>query len=239
MVSLTDRQIQLLKAIIEEYIETAEPVGSERLDKKYGLGVSPATIRNEMVRLTESGFLKQPYTSAGRIPTSMALKFYVNNLMKQKDLSVSEEVGVKQRIWDYRQEVDRLLREITKVLADKTHALALTTTNAGDIYYAGAANILEMPEFFDIDMTRNLLLSLDEFDFWWNLLGKTIDDRPYYVLLEEELGRSMLYHCGLIYTHVRTPRIELGLGIIGPSRLAFSQVIPFVTYCGSLLTEVL
>ena len=82
MVELTERQIQILKAIIEEYIETAEPVGSQTLDKKYNLGISPATIRNEMVHLTENQFLKQPHTSAGRIPTAAGMKFYVKQLMK-------------------------------------------------------------------------------------------------------------------------------------------------------------
>ena len=81
MTDLTDRQLQILKAIIEEFIETAEPVASETLDKKYNLGISPATIRNEMVKLTSSGFLKQPHTSAGRSPTPMGLKFFVDKLI--------------------------------------------------------------------------------------------------------------------------------------------------------------
>src|SRR3989344_5431438 len=108
MADLTDRQLHILKAIIEEFIETAEPVASETLDKKYNLGVSPATIRNEMVKLTDTGFLKQPHTSAGRAPTPAALKFYVDKLMKIKDLSVTDEVNVKQRIWDYRSQMDNL-----------------------------------------------------------------------------------------------------------------------------------
>ncbi|KKS41785.1 MAG: Heat-inducible transcription repressor hrcA [Candidatus Gottesmanbacteria bacterium GW2011_GWA2_42_16] len=127
MVELTDRQIKLLKAVIEEYIETAEPVGSQTLDKKYNLGVSPATIRNEMVALTKNGFLKQPHTSAGRVPTPMALKFYIQNLMQQKEMSVTDEVSVKQKIWDYRQKTDKLLREATKALADKTQKFTLNT----------------------------------------------------------------------------------------------------------------
>jgi heat-inducible transcriptional repressor len=69
---LTARQIQILKSLIDEYIETAEPVGSGALDKKYNLGISPATIRNEMVTLTKFGFLKQPHTSSGRVPTPKA-----------------------------------------------------------------------------------------------------------------------------------------------------------------------
>ena len=94
-VTLTPRQIQILKAIIEEYIATALPVGSETLDKKYNLGVSPATIRNEMVRLTDMKMLQQPHTSAGRSPTPEALKYYVDELMKPHDISVTEEVAVK------------------------------------------------------------------------------------------------------------------------------------------------
>ena len=86
MNALTSRQTQILKALIDEYIETAEPVGSDALDKKYNLGVSPATIRNEMVNLTKLGFLKQPHTSAGRVPTSGAMKFYIDQLMEEKQI---------------------------------------------------------------------------------------------------------------------------------------------------------
>ena len=100
---LSPRQIQILKAIIEEYIATAEPVGSETLDKKYNLGVSPATIRNEMMRLTELKMLNQPHTSAGRGPTPAAMRYYVDHLMKTKDMSVADEVAVKDKIWEYRQ----------------------------------------------------------------------------------------------------------------------------------------
>ena len=237
MVALTDRQIQILKVIIDEYIETAEPVGSEKLDKKYSLGVSPATIRSEMVRLTENGFLKQPYTSAGRVPTPMALKFYVQNLMKMKELSVADEVVVKQKIWDYRQQMDRLLRESTRVLADKTKTLAFSTTNTGDLYYAGAANILDMPEFFDIDLTRELLHSLDEFDFWWKMLHQDVTGDSLHILIGEELDPHRLGHCGMVYTRLQTPRVEIVIGVVGPSRLNFSSVIPIVRYFGTLLTE--
>ncbi|KKS55680.1 MAG: Heat-inducible transcription repressor hrcA [Candidatus Gottesmanbacteria bacterium GW2011_GWA1_42_26] len=186
MVELTDRQIKLLKAVIEEYIETAEPVGSQTLDKKYNLGVSPATIRNEMVALTKNGFLKQPHTSAGRVPTPMALKFYIQNLMQQKEMSVTDEVSVKQKIWDYRQKTDKLLREATKALADKTHTLAISTTNTGDVYFAGMANLLDMLEFYDMIATKNLLLILDESDFWWSIFGKDVGEAPFHVIFGDD-----------------------------------------------------
>lgn len=238
MVVLTDRQIQILKAIIEEYIETAEPVGSQTLDKKFNLGVSPATIRNEMVRLTDNGFLKQPHTSAGRVPTPMALKFYIQNLMQQKEMSVTDEVSVKEKIWDYRMRRETLLREATKALADKTHTLAIATTNDGDIYYAGAANLLDMLEFYDMIATKNLLTVLDQFDFWWKLFGQGPHDTSFHVIFGEDLKQNVLNNCGMVYTMIETPKLECAIGVVGPARLNFPYVIPVVSYFGHLLTNI-
>lgn len=235
-INLSQRQIIILKAIIEEYITTAEPVGSETLDKKYSLGISPATIRNEMVRLTDMKLLTQPHTSAGRSPTPTALKYYVEHLMKQKDLSVADEVAVKEKIWDYRQEVDKLLREATKALAEKTKTLALTATKDGDLYYAGAANILDMPEFYDFELTHDLLSTLDEFDYWWNLLEHQADLSD--VLLGEELGsRGHLPQCGFVYTKFTSPHVSGAIGIVGPSRLNYQNIVPLVRYMGGLIGE--
>lgn len=234
--NLSDRQLQILKAIIEEYISTAEPVGSETLDKKYNLGVSPATIRNEMVRLTDMKLLKQVHTSAGRTPTPVALKYYVDNLMKTKDLSVADEVAVKEKIWDYRQEVDKLLREATKTLAEKTKTLAVTATGDGDLYYAGAANILDMPEFYDYELTHDLLATLDQFDFWWNVLAAR-EDQFYILVGEGPMSPGALSQCSFVYNKFSTPHVSGAIGVVGPSRLNFSAVIPVVRYMGGLIRQ--
>ena len=84
---LNERKMNILKAIVKDYIETAEAVGSRTISKKYNLGVSAATIRNEMADLEELGYLVQPYTSAGRIPTEKGYKLYVNSLMNTTELS--------------------------------------------------------------------------------------------------------------------------------------------------------
>src|SRR3990170_7587768 len=147
MHDLTQRQIEILKSLIEEYIETAEPVGSETLEKEHALSASPATIRNEMVRLTNYGYLKKTHISSGRIPTPAAMKFYVKQLMKEKDLSVAEEVSMKEKVWDIREKEREFLKEVTRTLAERTKALAIATTNEGDFFCAGYANILDMPEF--------------------------------------------------------------------------------------------
>ncbi len=233
---LTQRQIHILRSVIEEYIETAEPVGSETIEKKYNVGVSPATIRNEMVELTTMGYLMKPHSSAGRSPTPKALKYYVQNLMKTKDMSIAEEVAVKEQMWDYRQQVDKLLRESTKMLSQKTKTLAVTVTNSGDIYYAGAAHILDMPEFFDYQLTHSVLETLDQFDYWWRLLQSNED--PFDILLGDELGgKSLLSQCGYVYSKFESPRVSGAIGVVGPSRLNYPVVIPVVRYMGGLIDE--
>lgn len=239
MADLTERQIAILKAIIEEYIETAEAVGSETLDKKYNLGISPATIRNEMVKLTELGYLRQSHTSAGRTPTPKALRFYIKDLMKARELSVAEEVAAKEKVWDYRQDFEKLLRGTTRALAERTKALALSTDEEGDLYYAGAANILEMPEFYDIDLTKSLLSLLDDFDFWEDLVSRVVEgEDPIHLLLGEELGTKYLEPCGFIFTHYEVPRHRGILGVVGPYRLNYPIIIPAVRYFGNLIEEI-
>lgn len=232
---LTPRQVEILKAIIEEYIATAEAVGSETLDKKYNLGVSPATIRNEMVRLTQMKLLKQPHTSSGRTPTPEALRFYVSVLMKPKHLSVTEEMSVKEKIWDVRAEIDKVLREATKAVAHKTKALALTTTDDGDLYYAGVANILDMPEFYDYELTHSLFDAIEQFDYWWKLHERHAD--PLVVLMGDELGIKSLSQCGYIYHIFTTPHVKGAIGVVGPFRLDYPSIVPVVRYMGNLISE--
>jgi len=237
--SLTDRQTQILKAIIGEHIETGEPVGSETLDKKYNLGVSPATIRNEMIKLTEQKFLSQPFTSAGRIPSPMALKFYIRQLMEEKTLSVADEVAVKEKIWDYRFEMSKLLREATRALAEKTGGIAVAITNQDDIFHAGYANILDIPEFFDIDVTRTVLSVIDDIKQLESIFSHDFEDDLIQALVGDDLGIELMQPCGVVFTKFQAgDKIKGNLGVIGSSRLNYPEVIPIVRYFGKLINEI-
>lgn len=237
---LTERQMQILKVIIEEYIETAEAVGSETLDKKYNLGVSPATIRNEMVKLTTAGYLKQPYTSAGRTPTHVALRLYVNKLMKQKELSIADEVSVRQKIIGYKDETDRLLREATKALAIQTKTMSLTVTDEGDIYISGVSNILDMPEFYDIDVTKHLLNTLDEYEYWWNMITRLDESDSFGICLGDIFGEEYLQDCGGVFVkfHSQSHSHQGAIGVVGSYRLNYPKVIPTVRFMGNLIEEI-
>ncbi|HUV72621.1 MAG TPA: hypothetical protein VMW25_06465 [Clostridia bacterium] len=239
MTDLNERRTKILKSIIEEYIETALPVGSSTIEKKYSLGISPATIRNEMVKLTEGGFLKKVHSSSGRVPTPTALKYYVQNLMKEQELSLAEEVAVKEKVWDYRHELDKLLREMTRELAFRTKELALATTDEGNLYTAGLANILEAPEFFDIDLTKALLSYLDEVDFWQNLISRATAESEVEVLLGSDLGSELFEPCSFVYRRFEVGSRKGAIGVVGPARVRFGRIFPTVRYFGELLDEIL
>lgn len=237
MHNLTQRQIDILKCIIEEYIETAEPVGSETIEKKRNISASPATIRNEMVKLSDYGYLKKPHSSAGRLPTTQGIKFYVRELMKEKELSTVEEVALKEKVWDYRSKMQRFLKEVTKSLAEKTNTLAIATTNEETLFCSGYANILEMPEFFDIDVTKTLLEALDEYDLFKSIFeSSAIGEGDIHVLIEDELGTRLHGPYGFIFTEFKTPlNISGRIGVLGPARLHYTSIIPTVRYFGDLI----
>jgi heat-inducible transcriptional repressor len=241
MADLTQRQIKILKHITEEFIETASPVGSETLEKKYSLGISSATIRNELSTLTQLGFLKKGHLSAGRAPTSMGLKFYVRNLMDKKALSSGEEIKVKQKVWDYRNEFDKLIKESTRELASRTRSMAIATTDQDAIYSYGASNLLEEPEFFNIDVTKAVLSLLDNNNFWFDIISKSDSsqtDTVIHLLIGEDLGMEHLEPCGFIYQNYQAGPHRGVVGVIGPARCDFHSIIPMVDYFASLISTI-
>ncbi len=236
MIDLTARQIQILRAIIEEFIETAEAVGSDTIDKKYNIGVSPATIRNEMVHLEKQGYLNKPHNSAGRMPTSMAMKLYVNELMKERELSVADEVSAKEKIWNARDEHDQLLIEAAKVLASRADALGLAMSNKR-LYHAGYANLLKMPEFYDIEVMRNVLTLIEEASLLEEIFEFGDSENPIHVVYGAELGNEHLSPVGVIYMRLDMGDRKSTLGLIGSRRFDYAYIMPMMRYFRGLIKE--
>ncbi len=236
---LTERQIQIIKTIIEEYTLTAEPVGSVTLENKYRLGVSPATLRNEMAALEEKGFLAQPHASSGRIPTATAIKFYVNELMKEKELSVAEEVNVKSRVWDHRYNRDDLMREATKVLAERTKALCVAAIDEGISYHSGYANIFNSIEFENrLDVTREIFYLLDQQQRLLDIFGRASGNTPIHILVGDEIGMTIFQPVSCVFADLNIGGKRGSLGIIGPSRQEYDRNIPFVRYVANLVNQI-
>jgi len=237
MIDLTSRQIQILKAVIEEYLSTAEPVGSDTLDRKYGLGVSPATIRSEMSYLGEQGYLRQPHTSAGRVPTPTALRLYVNELMTKKDLSVADEVSVKERIWERKNDFHELLHESARVLADRTQAIGIAVTSDHEAYHSGYAYLLNMPEFYDINVTRTVLRLIEETHQLESIFQRKWEDDTIHMIFGDDLGNEYLAPVSIVFTDFRCANMQCSLGVIGSSRIDYSYTIPMLEYMQGLISE--
>src|SRR5437762_6319552 len=114
--SLTERERQVLEAVIETYVETAEPAGSRTISRRSGMMLSAATIRNTMSDLEVKGFLYHPHTSAGRIPTDLAYRVYVDSLMRLPPVSPSDSDQIREELTGERTAVDRILERAAQVL---------------------------------------------------------------------------------------------------------------------------
>lgn len=240
MEGLSSRQTQLLKVIIDEYLETAEPVGSIVIERKYSLGVSPATIRNEMAALTAKGYLKQPHTSAGRIPTPVAMKFYISQLMDEKTMSVSEEVRAKENIRGAQENIDHLMREATQRLSETTGSLAVATDDKGDIWSHGYSHVFENPEFNNYLVCQKVFSMIEEVSLLHELMFRRLTgSTPIEVLFGEELGWDNFEPVGIVASRFEANGKNYALGVIGPFRLNYARVIPTVRYYGDLMHNIL
>ncbi len=236
---LTERQILIIKTIVEEFTQTAEPVGSVTLENKYRLGVSPATLRNEMAALENQGLLSQPHASSGRVPTPMAIKFYVHELMKEKQLSVAEEVNVKSRVWDHRHNRDDLMREATKVLAERTKTLCVAATDEGLTYHSGYANIFNSIEFEShLDTTREIFYLLDQQQRLMDMFSRASGNSPIHILVGDEIGISLFKPVSCVFADIHIGDRRGSLGIISSSRQEYDKNIPFVRYIANLVNQI-
>lgn len=238
MIDLTGRQIQILRAIVERYIDTAEPVGSETIDKKFNFGVSPATIRNEMVYLADHGYLRKPHSSSGRIPTSLAIKFYVRELMREKDLSVADEVSVKERIWSNRDQMQDLLAEVARVMAERANCIGIVLTQDNQrVFHSGYAHLLTFPEFTNIDVTRTVLTLIEEVRALQEIIDYARSEEPVHIVLGEDLGNEYLSPVSFVFTDINSASGRITMGTVGPVRMDYSYVIPMMKYFRGLVYE--
>ncbi|GMR19341.1 MAG: hypothetical protein BMS9Abin34_476 [Patescibacteria group bacterium] len=237
MTELSERQIQILKALISEFIAAAEPVGSEVLTEKHQFSFSPATVRNEMAVLHREGFIEKTHSSAGRRPTELGLRYYLTSLMQENPLPVLQEVAVKQRLFQYRQSFGRMMREAVLALAEGTGYIGIVTTHEGIVYHAGTRNILDHPEFFDINVTRAALNLLDSYDLLHDLFSRASDPKAVTVLIGREFDLANLESVGLVFSHYGNDKRGGVVGVLGPARLNYPVVVPQVRYFAQLLTE--
>lgn len=144
--NLSERKLKILQAIISDFIKTAEPVGSRTLSKKFDLGISPATIRNEMADLEEMGYLTHPHTSAGRVPSEMAYRLYVNEMMGKSELSDEVKTAISNELYDNVMELEKTVQHAAKILSEITNLTSFAMTPTKDRDTLKYINLLPVDE---------------------------------------------------------------------------------------------
>jgi len=240
MQELTTRQIEILKVIIDEYTATGVAVGSDVLEKKYKLGVSPATIRNEMVVLAQKGYLNKNHFSAGREPSALGYRFYIKNIMKEKHLSTVDEVSYKNSLWDDRATTHKLLAHGVKILAEKTGMIAVAATNSGDMYYSGVGNIFDQMPTDELNVTKKMCGLLDQYSFWQQVMQRyfATEQEVFYMLGKEDFYDPVFEPCAIVMSDFRIGESHGVIGVLGPKRMRFDVYIPQVRYFSQLLEQI-
>lgn len=153
---LTERKLRILQAIVGDFIRSAEPIGSRTLSKKLDLGISPATIRNEMSDLEEMGFLTHPHTSAGRVPSDKAYRLYVNNLMQKYELPEEEKQIIEEKITKNVTELERTIQHAATLLSELTNLTSFAITPNQE------SNRLKYINFLPVDPVTVVLMIVTE-----------------------------------------------------------------------------
>ncbi len=336
---LDERKRRVLQALTDDYIQTAEPVGSRNLARKYNLGVSPATIRNEMADLEEEGYLHQPHTSAGRIPSDKGYRYYVDELMVRWEPGPAERSAVYREVVAVRRAMEEMVHEAARLLAratqyasvvaaprleasvfrrldlialDETRIVAvvvadpgfvqhrivevgcpvsqeqcdaaaerlnrrliglrygdigrdllaglreetgqgelydavadLLTGSLGDrqsdkVYLEGTLNILNQPEFRDIERARSLLALLEAREILNQVLSMAARTSGTTVIIGQENPVVALRECSVVSAAYRLGDEVIGaIGVLGPTRMDYSKAVGMVQYVADHLSEAL
>lgn len=256
---IDERKQQILWAIVKEYIDEAEPVGSTVICKKYHLDISPATVRNEMSNLEEAGYLTHPHTSAGRIPTDKGYRFFVDHLMKIYQLSTREKTLIKQAYLDLNNDMENIMEHTLKAMITLSNYPSVITENPdifkdlfGEMqrimqkrtqekfYFSGLSRLLNEPEFVDINKIKSLLNVFEDKDRACLLLDSEEDSENVVIRIGEENKCEELKDCSIITRKFHYENKPIGtIGIVGPKRMRYAQATSTIDHIAQNLEDIL
>jgi len=230
---MTQRQEQILKAIVEQYAEVASPVGSSLLAKVFN--VSSATIRAEMAELERAGLIHQPHTSAGRVPTDKGYRYYVNALTEAPEEPAERraERALAARV-EHGGVPERMIRNAVDTLVELTHNLGLATIG-NQLYISGLSNLFGQPEFMGGRQVQQVAGLLDNLEPW---LREAAPNEPLSVYIGQENPIGRTAGASLIISRFRSPYSDHSyIGVLGPTRQQYRDVMMLVRRAGQALEE--
>jgi len=223
---LNTRQKQVLKTIVEEYVKHSLPVGSAHVVEMLPFSVSSATIRGDMVELTESGHLAQPHTSAGRIPTEAGFKDYIETMLyEHKELSLRQQEVLSTHFKRLKNLQERF-KEAARMLSELSGSVGLLMDDANQIYMSGLSKLPQLPEFRDEEFGADFMELLENPAESFKALMKQTSSQPQVVL-----GKT-----SMVVTKFG-PGGRQVISVIGPMRMSYGKTLPAVEYIAKILNQ--
>jgi len=220
---MKERQHQLLLAIIDNFIQTAVPVGSKTIVHEYKLKVSPATVRNEMAKLEEQGLIVQPHTSAGRIPTAKGYRMFVESMRASKREEKAAQQDFFQELDAYQSQRERQqVYQAVDVLSRVVDNIAFATLPENQrTIFVGMSNVLRQPEFLAHPEVASQVFEILEHDFVSFLTTLEIDEWVRIYIGEENLIQQF-QSCSMLVTEYDLNEKKGAMGVLGPMRMRYS-----------------
>ncbi len=232
---MEERTQKLLSSIIKEYIRTAEPVSSKLLVDKYKLGVSPATVRNEMVYLEQEGYIAQPHTSAGRVPTEKGYQFYIENFLEPKNIKKAQNKALEKLVNKPRQHHRDLVKNLAREIAENSGQMIFVGFGDGNFYYTGVSNIFSQPEFIEQEMIHDLSRMIDHFEEAIQKSFNLTDDE-----VRVMVGSSNPFNarCSTVVVNYDSGEDQGVFGLLGPMRMDYDENMALVEYIKKIINNI-
>ena len=239
---MTERQARILADIINEYVRTGELISSGFLAKNYDFGIRPASIRNEMLHLEHEGYLVQPHTSAGRMPTDRAYRFFADGLVEANtcDVDYACKHKIKEAIYSSQRDARSINRALAQVLSELSDNLVITNiSNSDEFYKTGLSGLFEFPEMREVERISNLASFFDEFEGMFNeMMNDFFGDSDFNMYIGEENFNKKMKDETIMVARYQLPNNLIGsVTLVGPIRMNYEKNIGLVKYAAEELNK--
>jgi transcriptional regulator of heat shock response len=228
-ISSDQRRRDVLQAVIREYLRSGEPVGSASLCERYDLGVSAATVRGDLADLVEEGFLVQPHTSAGRVPTAGGYRLYVDEFIREAALAARQQEAIIQALKAFELQRERAAKAFARMVAEMTgETVVMRYGDAGDTLVAGLANLANKPESRLGTILTEISRAIDEIEETMAEVRRRLN-RDVAVLIgpDNPFGDDLAG----VFTELAVPGVgDTTIGVVGPQRMDYDKNVALVRF---------
>lgn len=234
LTGLTERQRLILRSVISEFMKNAEPVGSVSIVSGYDIGVSPATVRHEMVELSDMGYLKKTHLSAGRIPTNLGLRFFVQELMEEEALSNVDKVNLRMSFFPKRFDEEMLMKDVLNYLSSETGYASVSLLN-GILRYYGVSTLTDFDELRDVEVLESVLNVMENQNLLSKIFARGVSS-DICTIIGDECEIEGMCLCAVVFSPIKYLNNKDGfIGVLGPRRMRYSHVIPIVRFVRDII----